>query len=365
VAGSQDPHARRVVILGASVAWGAYASSIRTTYFTRLAERLAAAVGPVRIAVVAAGAWDSENELKAFRVRALPLEPDLALLLNGMNDVTNAAGAAAQTVGWPEVPSDGRVARYFEHMTALRDLAREQGVVVAFALQPSVLGKRRRTALEERVLELTFDKDLTRDSLEQGQRELRRQLETLCRGEGSYCLDTSSVFDQETATTFTDACTSPIPDTPCSRTRSPRSSRRSCDGYPPVARDRPRGAKGDVTCALRDATAQPPERRGAGRLDVEPVVHDGDRGQHQRDEHERAQGDIGHEALLPVEVLGLLCGAVGKEAELQVIREQPAASGVKQDQLDVIANDEDPGEERAGRCVEQHAHEKPLGVVST
>jgi len=54
----ERPDARRhLLILGGSVAWGAYASSLETTYFARLARWLAQRQCPVRITVLAAGAW--------------------------------------------------------------------------------------------------------------------------------------------------------------------------------------------------------------------------------------------------------------------------------------------------------------------
>ena len=204
-AGSDAPRARRIAILGASVAWGSYASSIDTVYFDRLARALTPQVGPVRIAVVAAGAWDSENERRAFESRVLPLDPEVVIVINGMNDLTGSAARRRRRVGWPEVPRERAVARYLENMAAVRDLAWARHVVVVFALQPFILQKKHKTALEERVLELTFTEGLTERALARGHAELRGGVERLCRDGRARCADTSGAFDAETATTFTDA----------------------------------------------------------------------------------------------------------------------------------------------------------------
>jgi lysophospholipase L1-like esterase len=203
-AGSDDKAARRLAIVGASVAWGAYASSLDSVYFSRLASKLGASVGPTRIAVVAAGAWDSENELRAFRARVLPLRPQVVVLLNGLNDLTNSAARRRRRVGWPEVPEAERVERYLGNMTALRDEALRAGVTPVYAPQPFLLQKRRKTPLEQRVLELSLGKELSERSLEAGFGEVRRGLLALCAGGRAHCLDVAGVFDAERATTFTD-----------------------------------------------------------------------------------------------------------------------------------------------------------------
>ena len=204
-AGDDVPGARRIVILGASVAWGSYSSSIETAYFERLRRRIEPRIGPVRLAVVAAGAWDSENERLAFEKRVLPLDPEVVLLLNGMNDLTRSSARRRRRVGWPEVAARDAVPRYLANMAAIRDLAWARRVVVVFALQPFVLSKARKTPLERRVLELTFTQGLTERMLAEGFPALRAGLQALCRDGRARCADTGGVFDGEEATTFTDA----------------------------------------------------------------------------------------------------------------------------------------------------------------
>jgi hypothetical protein len=122
------------------VAWGAYASSIETTYFARVARALNAAGHPVNISILAAGAWTSDNELKALRSRGLDLSPDVVLIFDGLNDLT--LGNASE---------DERVTAYLSRMREARDLVGGRGARLVMALQPMMLNKRR-SAIEERVL---------------------------------------------------------------------------------------------------------------------------------------------------------------------------------------------------------------------
>ena len=188
----EAPGARwHILILGASVAWGAYASTIREAYFARLAERLAESGHPVRLTVMAAGAWTSENELKAFRGRGLALSPDIALFLNGMNDLTQGK----------DIPEDVRVRGYLDHMHEARDLAETKGIVAVFALQPALAGKRHKTPLEERVQELMADKSAF---VPTAYPRMREGLRGLASHPGTAVVDCSDAFSGERATTFTD-----------------------------------------------------------------------------------------------------------------------------------------------------------------
>lgn len=85
--GSDEPHSR-VLILGGSVAFASYASSIETTYFHRLGRGLEAANLPTRIDVLAAGAWKAVQEVRALRLHITEYRPDLVVLLDGLNDLT-------------------------------------------------------------------------------------------------------------------------------------------------------------------------------------------------------------------------------------------------------------------------------------
>lgn len=180
-----------VLILGGSVAWGAYASTIKETYFGQLVDRLAESGHPVRLTVMAAGAWTSENELKAFRTRGLPLAPDVAVFVNGMNDLTQGK----------DIAEDTRVRSYLDHMHEARDLAETKGIAAVFALQPALHGKRHKTSLEERVLELMADKAAF---VPTAYPVMRHGLRGLSSHPGTTVVDCSDAFSGETTTTFTD-----------------------------------------------------------------------------------------------------------------------------------------------------------------
>jgi lysophospholipase L1-like esterase len=194
-----SPGARaRLLIIGGSVAWGAYASSIETTYFARLARALTAAGHPINVTVLAAGAWTSEHELKALRSRGLDLSPDVVLIFDGLNDLT--LGNASE---------DERVTAYLSRMRETRDLARARGARMVFALQPMLLNKRR-TPIEERILELSLDA-VGQARVMNGYARIRNGLQELAKGDGTSFIDCSGVFDGERATTFTDLWHFPDP----------------------------------------------------------------------------------------------------------------------------------------------------------
>lgn len=195
----ETPGARaHLLIIGGSVAWGAYASSIETTYFARLARALAAHGHPVKISVLAAGAWTSEHEWKALRQRGLALSPDVVMFFDGLNDFT--LGNASE---------DERVTAYLSRMREARDLARARGAHVVFALQPMLLNKSR-TAIEDRILELSLDA-AGQARVRNGYARIRSGLQELARGDGTSFVDCSGVFDGERATTFTDLWHFPDP----------------------------------------------------------------------------------------------------------------------------------------------------------
>lgn len=182
---------RHLLILGGSVAWGAYASNVEATYFALMGRWLDANGSPVRITVLAAGAWRSEHELKALRLRGLALQPDAVMILDGLNDFT--LGNASE---------DERVAAYLDHMREARDLARARGTAIVFVLQPWLLDKNR-SRIENRILELSLDA-AAETRVRQGYARIHTGLRELARSEGTTFIDCSTVFATERATTFTD-----------------------------------------------------------------------------------------------------------------------------------------------------------------
>jgi len=182
---------RHVLILGGSVAWGAYASSGEAAYFAQMGRLLAAQGSPVRITVLAAGAWTSVNELAALRERGLALHPDAVMFLDGLNDLTLGKGSA-----------DALAGAYLQRMREARDLLRPEGIPIVFVLQPWLLDKGR-SRIEDRVLKLSLDED-GQARVRDGYAQMRAGLLELAQGGGATFIDGSNVFAGERATTFTD-----------------------------------------------------------------------------------------------------------------------------------------------------------------
>lgn len=180
-----------VLILGGSVAWGAYASSLAETYFAHVARHLREAGVPADLTVLAAGAWTSENELKAVRRHGAALRPDVVVFLDGLNDLTQG----------PDVGEDARVLRYLNHLHEARDIAQTQGARVMISLQPTLTGKRRKSPIEKRIVELMADKMAIVPTAYARMRVWLRGLED---ERGTRFVDCSDALSRDAATTFTD-----------------------------------------------------------------------------------------------------------------------------------------------------------------
>lgn len=208
----------RLLIVGASTAFGGYASTMGETYFARLARMLAADGRPVAITVLATGAWKSEQEILALEAKGLATRPEIVLFLNGLNDVTNGSNARVR-YGVETKPLDGsrwhplyhehdyadRVAVYLANMRIARDRLRQEGIGVVFALQPSLFEKRTRSALEDEVEEGALAALGSEAELRRAYEGIRQGLAALATQPGTHFVDCSRVFDGESATVFTDA----------------------------------------------------------------------------------------------------------------------------------------------------------------
>jgi len=214
---ARGEHGTRLLIVGASTAFGGYASTIDNTYFSRLAKQLEARGSPVSITVLATGAWKSEQELKAIETLGLETDPQVVLLFDGLNDLTNGSNANVR-FGLETKTLDGsrwnmlyhehdyseRVRVYLENMRAVRDLLRARGIQVVFALQPALFEKKTRSALEERLERGSLAALGSEQDLRRSYEELRRGLAALASEEGVYFVDCSRIYDAESATVFTD-----------------------------------------------------------------------------------------------------------------------------------------------------------------
>jgi lysophospholipase L1-like esterase len=187
-----DPHPNEsLLIIGGSVAFGAYASSERQTYFHKLALLLGHLHHRVKIIVQATGGWTSANELAAFKKLGLPLKPNYVLILDGMNDM----------ILDKDKPEERRVRDYLDRMRELRDMAVARGIIVIFAPQPYLPEKANKTALEVIIVNESYH-PLNR--LNSAWEELRQGVQALTIPGKVYVVDCSGIFDHARRTIFTD-----------------------------------------------------------------------------------------------------------------------------------------------------------------
>jgi len=179
-----------LLIIGGSVAAGAYASNLNRTYFSQLAWRLEDLGWPVRITVQAAGSWVSINELKALELYGESIRPDVVIFLDGLNDITQ----------FPE--RRDRLGGYLKRLRQARDWCLARGMKVVFAPQPFLPQKKRKTTLE-----MIIQAESTRgklDPLIKDYTALRAGLQALAIPGKAYYMDCSGAFDQVPVTTFSD-----------------------------------------------------------------------------------------------------------------------------------------------------------------
>jgi lysophospholipase L1-like esterase len=208
---------RHVLIVGGSVAFGAYASSIATTYFHVLGTELERLGTPADLTVVAARAWKARQEGHIVQQYEGRLDADLVVALNGLNDLTS--GATAGTVfGEMVATRDGsewtpqyhehdyqaRVGTYLTIMQRVGSFARRHGRTALVVLQPSLAERGHRTAIEERLLEASLVPHESAAALQRSYEAMREGLAELERAGWLHFLDCSRLFDDERATTFTD-----------------------------------------------------------------------------------------------------------------------------------------------------------------
>jgi len=206
---------RQVLIIGGSVAFGAYASTIATTYFDVLGAELERLGTPADLTIVASGAWKALQEGHA--VELYGNGADLIVMLNGLNDLTSGA-TSRKLFGQPVATRDGsqwtneyhehdyaqRVADYLEIMRRVGAYGRHIGRPVVVVLQPSLAERARPTGIEARLLERSLVPHESAEALQRSYQEMRDGLLSLERAGLIVFLDCSRAFDGERATTFTD-----------------------------------------------------------------------------------------------------------------------------------------------------------------
>lgn len=197
---------RRILIVGGSVAWGAYASSIATTYFSLTRDLLRSHGAPFSIDVSADGGWTARHSLLAVTdYLSRHPRPDLIVELGGLNDLFLAEPKVAQ-------PHNETLARehylkraegYLANLTRLIRLTRKGKTRLLISLQPCLLEKSRLSALERRLVSVSVT-PAARVGIQFAYQRLRDSLAELGREPGVFTLDASRLFGDESATTFAD-----------------------------------------------------------------------------------------------------------------------------------------------------------------
>jgi len=182
------PH---ILIVGGSVAWGAGASDIANTYFSKLYGMLKNDYPDTRISVLAYYGSTSNTDLISFVRKGLDVKPDIVVFINGLNDLT-VKGQLRQTDA-----SD-----YILNMKTAALIAGRNGMPIVIVRQPFPGGKKFKTDLEKRIMELSnkdYEKVITPLYNHMG-----KALEEMAKAEGIYYIDAAGCFEDETATTFND-----------------------------------------------------------------------------------------------------------------------------------------------------------------
>lgn len=211
------PARRRLLIVGASVAFGAYASSIDKSYFAVLGRELERQGLPTEIRVFAAGAWKSTQEIAALELELSRRKPDLVVCLSGLNDLT--IGGTAQTLfTQPVVLLDGTTASHDYHAGDFQDRVQlflknmrqaavscqTAGCELVVALQPSLAEQSHRTPIEEELLRGALgSRGWHQRDFDQSYASLRSGLSKM-QGKTVHFVDYSRLFAEQTATTFSD-----------------------------------------------------------------------------------------------------------------------------------------------------------------
>ncbi len=207
-----------ILLLGGSVGFGAYASSVDTTYFAVTGRELDRLGLPSDLHVYAAGAWKSVQEKAALLLHGERVGPDVVVFLDGLNDLTS--GSTSEALYGEEVSTkDGsrwtssyhahdyeqRVEDYLANLSEAATWCRERGADLLVALQPSLAERAERTPMEQILLRASLEDHGSLEVFHESYAAMRRGLETLSGEDPSiHFLDCSRAFDEERSTTFAD-----------------------------------------------------------------------------------------------------------------------------------------------------------------
>ena len=186
-----DSASFHLLIIGASVAWGSYASLEKTTYFSLLEQQLNREGHRIKISILAAGAWISSQEVMALLHIGFGLNPNVVLFLDGMNDITNA-----------DEPEIDRARQFIENMKLAGQICAGKNIDLVYALQPSIAEKKVKSKLEQRIVQ-TLPPTAREQEIKKDYQRIRVALKAM-KGSKIRFLDCSDVFSAEVPTTFAD-----------------------------------------------------------------------------------------------------------------------------------------------------------------
>lgn len=189
--GKSNSHYPHILIVGGSVAWGAGASDIANTYFSQLYGMLKNEYPDAKISVLAYYGSTSNTDLSSFVRKGLDAKPDLVVFINGLNDLT-VKGELRHSDA-----SD-----YILNMKTAAWIAERNGIPAVIVRQPFPGGKKFKTDLEKRIMELSnkdYEKVIT-----PLYKHIGKVLEEMAKAGEIYYIDAAGSFQDETATTFND-----------------------------------------------------------------------------------------------------------------------------------------------------------------
>ena len=210
---------RRVLIVGASVAFGIYASRIDATYFAVAGRDLEQHGLPVTIDVFAAGAWKAMHELEAIKQYLSTVVPDLVVVIDGVNDLCLGAtpdhtfysptNAQYQTPDRPFADDyEVRKRKYLSNLQAMIDFCEAMGSKILLTLQPGIFESQKSSSLERKILEATFAANIPPATIVETYRscfaEYRTSIGAMAKRPSVFFFDASREFAAENTTTFSD-----------------------------------------------------------------------------------------------------------------------------------------------------------------
>ena len=208
---------KRMLIVGASVAFGTYASRIETTYFHLLGRGLEARQTPFDIDIFAARAWKSSQEIEALKQAIKEQHYDVVLILDGLNDVicgTTAEARYGEKVAIPdgsawEVQShlhdyEKRVRLYLRNIQQASELCKAAKSRCVIALQPPLFEKTPRSRTEEDILLESLRPHKSLQAVKECYQSIRTGLVAQAQAGSIQFIDVSRIYDGESRTVFAD-----------------------------------------------------------------------------------------------------------------------------------------------------------------